>query len=450
MASSGRKNKVYEGPKILTPFARFAQFEAAGGVLLILCTIAALVWANSPWWESYFHLWEVPVTLGFGEFVINKNLHHWINDGLMAVFFFVVGLEIKRELLAGELSTPKKAVLPFAAALGGMLVPAAIYAALNWGKPGAPGWGIPMATDIAFALGILTLVGSRVPLGLKVFLTALAIVDDLGAVLVIAIFYTTELSFTSLGFGGAFLVAMLVVNKLGFRSPLLYLALGFLAWVGFLKSGVHATIAGVLSALMIPSTVRIDPLRFLRDSQQSLKEFEEATNMGDKPGVLLTGFQQEAIATLEERAEWAQPPMQRLEHGLIPWVTFFIMPIFAFANAGVRLDKDIAEALTHPVSLGIILGLVLGKQIGITIFSLLAVKMKVADMPERSNSRALYYVSWLGGIGFTMSLFVANLAFVNAPDLLDTAKVGILSASLISGVAGYILLLKKFKAPATA
>jgi NhaA family Na+:H+ antiporter len=351
----------------------------------------------------------------------------------MAVFFFVVGLEIKHELLVGELASVKRAALPAIAALGGMLVPAAIYLAFNLGGAGGHGWGIPMATDIAFAIGVLALLGDRVPFGLKVFLTALAIVDDLGAVLVIAVFYTSDLSFQALGVAGGVLAALMLLNALGVRRVAPYILLGVLLWAALLTSGVHATVAGVLAALTVPASARINTGAFRARSRRLLDEFEAA---GADPGThQMTTGQHETVYGLSELIQEVQPPLARLKDALHPWVTFGIMPLFALVNAGVAFDAGITEALRHPVTLGIIAGLVLGKPIGIVGFSWIAVAMGLAERPQGSTGRQLLGVGVLGGIGFTMSLFIASLAFGESP-LLANAKVGILTASLVAGLAG--------------
>ena len=423
--------------RILSPFQRFAATESSGGIVLILCTVAALVLANSPWAEAFHRLWTTELGVSAGGFRLAYSLHHWINDGLMAVFFFLVGLEIKREFMIGELASPRRAALPIAAALGGMVVPALIYTALNAGGPGAAGWGIPMATDIAFALGVLALLGPRVPLGLKVFLAALAIVDDLGAVLVIALFYTAGISWAALGVAALFLAAMAAANRLGVRQPWVYLVLGIGLWLAFLYSGVHATVAGVLAAITIPARTRIDTGEFLVRGRALMDEFDRAGTEGED--VLTSQPQQAVIQAMESACEGAQAPLQRIEHDLQGWVAFGIVPLFALANAGVHLPADFAGALAHPVTLGVILGLVLGKPIGITLFAWLAVRAGVASLPEGVAWRALHGVSWLGGIGFTMSLFIANLAFPGGA-MVDEAKVGILSASILAGGVGWLLL----------
>jgi NhaA family Na+:H+ antiporter len=421
---------------LLRPFQYFFAKEAAGSILLLLCTAAALIWANSPVAESYHHLWESYIGLSVGDFELRMSLHHWINDGLMAVFFFVIGLEIKREVLVGELATMRKAALPLVAAVGGMVVPALLYAGLNAGTPEISGWGVPMATDIAFALGVLSLMGPRVPGALKVFLAALAIVDDMGAVLVIAIFYTSELSLSALGIGGLCLAAMFLANRLAVRYPLVYAALGLALWLAVLKSGVHATVAGVLAAMAIPAWRRIDGREFAQRAQSLLATFERDI---EPDAERLTPDQADAVSSLEVACEAVETPLSRLEHTLLPWVAFFIMPVFALSNAGVEIGGDFLGSLAGPVSFGIILGLVVGKQIGVTLFAWLAVRMGMAELPAGASWKQLYGVACLCGIGFTMSLFIANLAFPSA-EALDIAKAGILVASLVSGLWGYLLL----------
>ena len=422
--------------RLLRPFQRFTQAESSSGVLLLVCAAVAVLWANSPWAASYFHLWEWEATLGGPGLGLTLSLHHWINDGLMAVFFLLVGLEIKRELLVGELSTRRTATLPVAGAIGGMVVPALLYVALNAGGAGTRGWGIPMATDIAFALGVATLLGPRVPAGLKVFLAALAIADDIGAVLVIALFYTAQIAWGALAWAAVTLLALLLLNRGRIRHPAPYALLGFALWVAMHASGVHATVAGVLLALAIPARTRINEDEFLARGRQLLDEFERACGPGVT--VLSNREQQEAIEALEVAAEDAQAPLLKMEHKLHGVVAFGIMPLFALANAGVSL-AGAADALAPRVALGVALGLVLGKPIGITLAAWLAVRAGMAELPAGGTWRTLHGVSWLGGIGFTMSLFVAGLAFGEGA-LLDSAKLGILGASLAAGVAGWLLL----------
>ena len=423
---------------LIRPFQRFIALESASGILLLVAALAALVWANSPFAGSYFRLWETVGTAGLGPIEVSKPLLLWINDGLMAIFFFVVGLEIKREVMVGELAEPKKAALSVAAAIGGMAVPAAVYALVNAGGPGAAGWGVPMATDIAFALGVLALLGRRVPLALKVFVTAVAIVDDLGAVLVIAVFYTEKLSTGMLGVGAAFLLALALLNRAGVRRTWPYALLGACLWLAFLKSGVHATIAGVLLAMTIPSRRKIDAPEFLRRAQILLEEFrEDAVGGRMEP----TEDQRDAVHSLEKAAENVTTPLARLEHALHPWVAFFIMPVFALANAGVAIGGGLLGTLGSPVTLGIVLGLFVGKQVGILAAAWMAVKAGVAALPAGVAWRQVWGVSLLCGIGFTMSLFIASLAFGD-PALLDDAKVGILAGSLVSGIVGAVALLR--------
>jgi NhaA family Na+:H+ antiporter len=425
--------------RILRPFAQFAHTASSGGIVLLVCTAIALIWANSPWAASYHHVWETEIALDAGPLAIRSTLHHLINDGLMVVFFFLVGLEIKREVLIGELASLRRAALPAAAALGGMVIPAAFYAAWNFGGSGSPGWGIPMATDIAFALGVLALLGSRVPAGLKVFLAALAIVDDIGAVLVIALFYTDEVSWTALGVAGVLLLFAAAANAAGVRRPWAYSLIGVALWGAVLASGVHATVAGVLLAMTIPSRTRINEDEFLRRSRRSVEEFERGC--GPETTVLTNQVQQEALLTLETLCEQAQAPLQTIERKLHVIVAFGIMPLFAIANAGVQLTGGgQGLALANPVTLGVLFGLILGKPLGIMIFSWLAVRLGIAELPRGVTWRLIHGVAWLGGIGFTMSLFVASLAFPGAPALLNAAKIGVLAASLAAGLCGWFLL----------
>ena len=433
---------------LLRPFQRFAAIESSGGIVLLICTVVALAWANSPWAESYHRLWEISASVGVGGRGVSFTLHHWINDGLMAVFFFLVGLEIKREMLVGELASVRHAALPIAGALGGMLVPAAIYAAFNATGSGAPGWGIPMATDIAFAVGVLSLLGPRVPLPLKVFLVALAIVDDIGAVLVIAFFYTSAISGSALVTAAALLAVLIAFNVVGVRRPVAYAALGVLLWAAVLASGVHATIAGVLLAMTVPSRARINEDEFLRRGRAILDSFERASSPATT--VLTNADQQHAIHELEVAGEQAQAPLLRMEQKLHGIVAFGIMPLFALANAGVHFGAALFDTLSLPVSLGIVLGLVIGKPLGITLFAWIATRIGVAALPPNASWRALHGVSWLGGIGFTMSLFIAGLAFPGSPELLDSAKVGILVASILAGLTGWILLRRPTQNPVAA
>lgn len=384
-------------PRIIKPFENFFKHEAAGGIILVFLSFVAVAWANSPLAPAYEQLFHYPITIGYGKLALSKSLLHWINDGLMAVFFFVVGMEIKRELVAGELQSVKKAILPIGAALGGMIVPAAIYLFFNRGTANVSGWGIPMATDIAFALGIISLLGrKKTPKGLAVFLTALAIIDDLGAILVIALFYTEQISWLALLTALGILLALLLANKLRVKSVALFLTLGILLWLALLKSGVHATIAGILLGLTIP--------------------------------VRSTGSSDET------------PMLHRLEHALHPWVAFGIMPVFALANAGVAVDlSGIGQVIANPVSIGIIAGLFVGKQLGVFGVAYLMIRFKLASLPGKVTMRHLYGVSILAGIGFTMSLFIATLAFQDE-GLLAVAKTSIIIASIASAIGGLLVL----------
>lgn len=429
---------------LMSSFEKFFKMEAAGGIALMVCTIAALIWANSPWAASYHSLWQTKLTVGVGDWMLSKAAILWINDGLMAVFFFVVGLEIKREILVGGLSTPSQTVMPVAAAVGGMLVPALFFFAFNAGEPSLAGWGIPMATDIAFALGILSLLGSRVPLGLKIFLTALAIVDDIGAILVIAIFYTSSLNLTALFIGLAVLGLMALLNmRWGVRHSIPYLILGVIVWFAFLKSGIHATIAGVLAAMTIPASTKMNCSNFVEELRGAAGVFEMAITPGKT--VLTNKEQQMALHSMEHAYEAATTPLQNIEHSLHPWVSFCIMPIFALANAGVSLEGNIVQQLMTPVSLGIFFGLTVGKQVGVTGSCWLLSKLGLAPFPNRTTLMHIYGASCLAGVGFTMSIFIANLAFEDAAQLVELSKIAILFTSLLAGIMGYLVL--KFVAP---
>lgn len=423
---------------MMEPFQRFIHAQSTGGVLLLAATVLAMIWANSPWAESYGTFWNTPVSLVVGSHALTEPLLEWINDGLMAMFFFVIGLEIKREILVGELASFRQAAFPLTAAVGGALLPAALYLALNTTGPGAPGWGIPMATDIAFALGILALLGSRVPLALKVFLTALAIADDLIAVLVIALFYTSTISWLSLGIGAGFLALLISANLAGVRHPLVYSVLGIGGlWLAFLLSGVHATIAGVLAAMTIPARTRLTGREFLSRGKDLLERFEKAMSP-EKPQ--LANRERHQIAHhMKTAVQHVETPLQQLEHALHPWVTVVVMPVFALANAGIRLDTDIGAMLINPVALGIILGLLVGKPVGIVLSSWLVIRGGLATLPEGVSWSHLWAVGCLAGIGFTMSLFITGLAFTHGPSLMP-AKVGILVASTTAGTIGWLFL----------
>jgi NhaA family Na+:H+ antiporter len=422
---------------VARPIQEFLRLESSSGILLFGFTVLALVWANSPWAGSYDDLWHTEISIGIGSYAVSRSLLHWINDGLMALFFFVVGLEIKREMLIGELASLRKALLPVVAALGGMIVPALIYVALNRGSETLAGWGVPMATDIAFSLGALALLGKRIPIQLKVFLTAFAIVDDIGAVIVIALFYASGIVWSHLLIGAILLLLLIAANWMGVHHPLIYAVLGFLLWIAFLDSGIHPTVAGVLIAMTIPARSALDRRAFLQRAYDILRQLER----GDKRADLATAEQspQASVRAFAEIAEEVEAPTQRFEHALHPWVTFFIMPLFAFSNAGVTFEQGVGALVTSPAGLGVFLGLVLGKQLGITFFSWTAVKARIATLPAAVTWRHIYGVGWLGGIGFTMSLFIASLAF-GAGNPLDASKLGIYAASIVSGIGGLWIL----------
>ncbi|HEX2963709.1 MAG TPA: Na+/H+ antiporter NhaA [Ignavibacteriales bacterium] len=423
--------------RILQPFQQFIQAETFSGILLLFFTVLALAWTNSSFRDSYFSLWHTKVNLGFGSFLLDEPLHFFINDGLMAVFFFMVGLEIKREILAGELSSPRLAALPVIAALGGMLFPALIYLVFNLGTPTVQGWGIPTATDIAFALGIMSLVGKKVPLGLKVFLAALAIADDMGAVIIIAAFYSSGISVFWLLTALAFFALQMLMNRLGVHKNPVYAILGIGLWFALWKTGIHPTIAGVLSAIAIPARTKFINGNFSDSARHYLREYDNAPKTEDP---LVTKEEQEALLGLVTISENAQTPLQRIEHKLQPWVSYFIMPLFALANAGVEIGREISEAYTTPSTIGVMLGLFLGKPLGITLFSYLSVKFRIASLPAGANWMSMLGTGAVAGIGFTMSIFIANLAFGAESPFLSFAKIGILSASLLSGLAGWLIL----------
>lgn len=421
---------------LLRPLRRFLRFEAAGGILLLVMSGLALLWANSAWGDFYHYLWhETKLTIRLSRWEIAWSVGHWINDLLMAVFFLVVGLEIKRELILGELASPKKAAVPIIAAVGGMAVPAGLFAAFTLGRPELRGWGVPMATDIAFALGVLTLLGPRVPVGLKVFLTALAIVDDMGAVVVIAVFYTSAIAWGALALAAVAMAALVAMNRLGIRHLGPYLLAGLVLWGAFLSSGVHATIAGVLLALAIPSRTKINALEFSQRARALLDDFDRSET-GDLL-VLTSKNQQEALYALDVASSSAQAPLLRLEHVLHGPVSYVIMPLFALANAGVALD-GLTGVLVDPVTIGVAAGLLIGKPGGIMLLSWLAVRSGWAQLPSGVGWRDIHGASWLAGIGFTMSLFVGSLAFGEG-ELLTAAKVGILLGSLVAGTVGWRL-----------
>jgi len=425
--------------KILTPFEEFIHRQTTSGLLLMAMAVVALVLANGPLASAYEHVVHTLISLDIGSWTLEMTLHHWINDGLMALFFFVVGLELKREMLVGELANPRNAVMPIAAAVGGMVVPALIYFAINPAGDAALGWGIPMATDIAFAIGALALLASRVPKALITFLVALAIVDDLGAVMVIAVFYTDSIALVPLAAAGGLFVLLMLFNLSGIRKTLPYFIVAVLLWYALLQSGVHATLAGILGALSVPATPRYNPERFSEHVAELMRRFEASHQPGKS--IMTNDALRAVVQTLENGVHSVEAPLQRLEHIWHMPVAYLVIPIFALANAGIPLAFDsLGETLTHPVMLGASLGLVLGKFIGITGASWLVLKLGIAELPKDTRFTQIAGVSLLAGIGFTMSIFVAQLGFSHNEEMLLMAKTGILLASLLAGVSGYIWL----------
>jgi len=444
--AAGLKGKdIFHAPweksfdKILTPFEEFIHQQTTSGLLLMGMAVLALILANGPFASGYAHFMHTPVSLGAGSWALQMSLHHFINDGLMTLFFFIVGLELKREILVGELANLRNAVLPIGAAIGGMLVPALIYFAINPEGDAALGWGIPMATDIAFAIGALALLASRVPKALITFLVALAIVDDLGAVVVIAVFYTDTIAFTPLIFAVGLFSLLMVFNLIGIRKSTPYLLVAVLLWYAMLQSGVHATLAGVLAALTIPAVPRYKPELFSEHVKELMQRFDASHQPGKS--IMRNDELRAVVQTLENGVHSVEAPLQRLEHAWHIPVAYLVIPIFALANAGIPLAFDsLGETMKHPVMLGVSLGLVLGKFIGITGVSWLLLKLGVAVLPKDTRFTQIAGVSLLAGIGFTMSIFVAELGFAGQAENLLMAKTGILAASILTGVAGYIWL----------
>lgn len=430
-----QKKPTYLIDRLWKPIDQFTHTASGSGIVLLVMTAIALALANTGFADDYFHLLETPLSIGAGDAVISKTILHWISDGLMAIFFFHVGLEIKRELISGELSTLKNAALPLFAALGGMIVPALIFALFNAGTPNAAGWGIPMATDIAFALGIVSLLGNRVPLSLKVFLVALAIIDDIGAVAVIAVFYTSSIDLTALLIGLVLLGVQLTGNIAGARSPLFYLIVGVGVWYCFLLSGVHATVAGVLVAFTIPTRQRLNVREFYQKCTRLLDTLSK--NTGNADASILANDEAKAIVrSIEKNCERVQPPLLRLEQSLHGFVAYIIMPIFVLANAGVMLTGDPTSVFSGDLGLGILLGLVVGKPLGIFLFSFGAAKLGLAQLPAEVRWMQLLSIGFLGGIGFTMSLFITGLAFTDTSQIAD-AKLTILAASVCASLLGW-------------
>jgi Na+:H+ antiporter, NhaA family len=420
--------------QVLLPAQSIIHNEVVSGVTLLLAAVAALAWANSRWSQSYHAFQELPIAFTLGGFIIAEDLHHWINDGLMAIFFFAVGLEIKREVVSGELAEWRHAAFPVAAAVGGMVFPAAIYVAFNIGGDGLQGWAIPMATDIAFALGVLALLGERIPTQLRIFLLALAIVDDIGAILVIALFYTEQLSIPALGVAGGILGFILLMLKVGFRNPFLYLVAGLLFWGAVFESGVHATIAGVLLGVITPCRRWFSERRFAELASAQLDGLKQALDQRHDEEV------NGALGRMEELTRETESPLDRLERLVHPWVSFLVLPLFALINAGVTFSAEMVQgALGSPVTGGVFGGLVVGKVLGIVGIAWVAVWLGVARMPDELGWRDIAGVGVLAGIGFTVALFITELAFQDG-EAVQHAKAGILAASVLAGIAGYTTL----------
>lgn len=427
--------RSYLAQEVLLPVQEFIRTEVGSGVLLLSAAISALLWANSPWAASYFHLWETSITIDLGPLTVSKSLEHWVNEALMTIFFFVVALEVKRELVHGHLSDPRRAALPLIAALGGMVVPVILFLALNADGPGARGWGIPMATDIAFALGVLALLGKRIPLEMRVFLLTLAVVDDIGSILAIALFYSEQLSFHALAVAFLLVLLMIGARVAGVRRVHFYTLMGTLFWLAVLKSGIHATIAGVVLGGLTPASAYL-----------SRRTFSEAA------GSLINGFQQALTEGNENKAEAllgelgklnreTEAPLERIERQVHPWSSSLILPIFALANSGIIISSDqIVQSFTSFVTQGILLGLVVGKCIGVSLACWISVRLGIASLPGKATWSHIVGTSLLAGIGFTVSLFIAGLAYRDSQVISD-AKMGILCASLLSGMLGYAFLL---------
>jgi len=445
-SNSENQKSIYPNPlearleRIITPFQEFTRDQTTGSILLILCTLVALGLANSPFANSYENLVDMHFGFVLGDWSLTMSLRHWINDGLMSLFFFVLGLEIKREILVGELNNPQQSFPIILAALGGMLAPALIFYLFNSGTTAVHGWGIPMATDTAFAVGILALLGRRIPLALITFLTALAIIDDLGAIMVIGIFYTESISLPYLTTAGLLLLALVVCNIAGFRHPLIYVIGGGIIWLAMLGSGVHASVAGILVALTVPARPKRNSDWFVQRTRKLINEFEDIEN--ESANSILSDVEQHAVVErVQDSAEKASTPLRRWERALETPVALLVMPIFALANAGIAVNIDSLSALSaDPLALGIIVGLVAGKSIGISVFAWLALKLKFGRLLQGINMNHIIGIGLLGGMGFTMSIFIAGLGFANNPEALLAAKSAILMASLLAGITGYLWL----------
>lgn len=434
-----RADSSYLARRVYLPAQDFIHTEEISGIILFIAAVVAVVWSNSPWAELYFRFWETVLTIGVGPFSVSENLQHWVNDGLMAIFFFVVGMEVKRELVHGELSELRRAALPVAAALGGMVVPALLFLGFNAGSDGVRGWGIPMATDIAFALGVLALLGGQIPSVVRIFLLTLATVDDIGAILVIAIFYTENLSFIALEVSLLLLGIIFALQRSQVRSHLIYVLIAVLFWVSVLKSGIHATIAGVLLGFLVPAHPYFSRSTFVESAESLLSRCKEKIIQGDRD------HSEVLLGQLEELVRGTEAPLERLERQFHPWVSYIILPLFALANSGIALSGDVVRtAVSSPVTLGIMVGLLVGKLVGVVGASWLAIWLRIATPLPQVTWSYLVGIGLLAGIGFTVSLFITGLAFEEAA-LVANAKIGVFVASIIAGLGGYIYLRRVLK-----
>lgn len=425
--------------RIITPFERFVHRQTSSSFVLMVATLLALILANSAFFSAYDEFTHIKLAFSLGPIFLEKTLHHWVNDGLMALFFFVIGLELKREILVGELANFRKAALPIVAAVGGMAVPALIYFAFNPDGLGQKGWAIPMATDIAFAIGILVLLGNRIPRSLMAFLVALAIADDLGAVIVIAVFYTETINNIALGAAVFFTAVLVIFNVSGIRSPIPYFVIAVCLWLAMLYSGVHATLAGVIGAFTVPARPKYDPVYFKKRVETLMQNFAVCQNAN--PDITVNVTMRSIVNELEDLLKSVTTPMSRLEHIWHVPVAFIVVPVFAFFNAGVPISlQELSKTEHSSVLLGVIFGLVLGKFLGIASFCYLAIKFNLAQLPNNTSFGQICGAALLAGIGFTMSIFIAQLSFYSQPEVLTIAKTGILAGSLISGISGYFWL----------
>jgi len=428
--------------QIFVTAQNFIRIEAASGIVLLAATIVALVWANSPWSDSYTDFWHTHITVNAEIFDIDLDLQEWVNDALMTLFFFLAGLEIKRELVHGELSSPRRALLPAAAALGGMVTPALIFIAIAGGTEGRDGWGIPMATDIAFAVGVLALLARRIPASIRIFLLALAIADDIGAIVVIAVFYTSDLNFLAMAAAAGILAIIVICNRSGLRHVDVYVLFGIVMWVAMLESGIHATLTGVILGLLTPAGRYYDPKTFAADADDLVRRYREAEASGSD------AVKESVLHQMEDLAHGTEAPLERLERALVSWVSFLVVPLFALANAGVHIDSDTMQAAVEsPLSQGVALGLVLGKPLGIFVFTWLAVQIRLCDKPAGASWAHILGAGMIAGIGFTISLLITGLAFEDQL-LIDEAKLGVLAGSTIAGASGLLFLFAISRRPA--